>query len=119
LDAPPTPRPAGDLRRFQIEPQEDGVPVQTMNSVVPALRFFFATLDCLGLVRGLVRLAHPCNLPMVLSHDEVAGSSSHVSQAPSGTFDPLSSDHTEISDARILSPAISSTLANHAAWQSA
>jgi integrase/recombinase XerD len=32
---------ADDLRRFQIEQQEDGVPVPTMNSIVSALRFFF------------------------------------------------------------------------------
>jgi integrase/recombinase XerD len=37
---------ADDLRRFQIEQQEDGVPVPTMNSIVSALRFFFThTLD--------------------------------------------------------------------------
>lgn len=35
-----------DLRRFQIEQQEDGVPIPTMNSIVSALRFFFThTLD--------------------------------------------------------------------------
>ena len=32
---------AEDLRRFQIEQQEAGVPVPTMNSIVAALRFFF------------------------------------------------------------------------------
>jgi hypothetical protein len=37
---------ADDLRRFQIEQQEDGIPVPTMNSIVSALRFFFThTLD--------------------------------------------------------------------------
>jgi integrase/recombinase XerD len=37
---------ADDLRRFQIEQQEDGVPVPTINSIVSALRFFFThTLD--------------------------------------------------------------------------
>lgn len=37
---------ADDLRRFQIEQQEDGVPVPTMNSIVSALRFLFIhTLD--------------------------------------------------------------------------
>ncbi len=30
-----------DLCRFQIEQQDDGVPVPTMNSIVSALRFFF------------------------------------------------------------------------------
>src|SRR6478736_8554591 len=64
---------ADDLRRFQIEQQEDGVPVPTMNSIVSALRFFFTqTLDRPDLARRLVRLAHPRNLPVVLSRDGVA-----------------------------------------------
>ncbi|MGO4834060.1 tyrosine-type recombinase/integrase [Rhizobiaceae sp. 2RAB30] len=64
---------ADDLRRFQIEQQEDGVPVPTMNSIVSALRFFFThTLDRQALARRLVRLSHPRTLPMVLSRDEVA-----------------------------------------------
>ncbi|TRC98283.1 integrase [Mesorhizobium sp. WSM4303] len=63
----------GDLRRFQIEQQEDGVPVPTMDSIVPALRFFFThTVDRPDLARKLVRLAHPRKLPVVLSRDEVA-----------------------------------------------
>lgn len=62
-----------DLRRFQIEQQNDGVPVPTMNSIVSALRFLFTqTLDRPDLARRLVRLAHPRNLPVVLSRDEVA-----------------------------------------------
>lgn len=37
---------AEDVRRFQIEQQEAGVPAPTMNSIVAALRFFFNhTLD--------------------------------------------------------------------------
>jgi hypothetical protein len=32
---------AEDVRRFQIEQQETGVPAPTMNSIVAALRFFF------------------------------------------------------------------------------
>ncbi|MER9121489.1 site-specific integrase, partial [Mesorhizobium sp. M0954] len=64
---------ADDLRRFQIEQQEDGVPVPTMNSIVSALRFFFThTVDRPDLARKLVRLAHPRKLPVVLSRDEVA-----------------------------------------------
>ncbi len=44
-----------------------------MNSIVSALRFFFTqTLDRPDLARRLVRLAHPRNLPVVLSRDEVA-----------------------------------------------
>ncbi|MBZ9898530.1 site-specific integrase [Mesorhizobium sp. BR1-1-6] len=62
-----------DLRRFQIEQQDDGVPVPTMNSIVSALRFFFThTVDRPDLARKLVRLAHPRTLPVVLSRDEVA-----------------------------------------------
>jgi integrase/recombinase XerD len=64
---------ADDLRRFQVEQQDDGVSVPTMNSIVSALRFFFThTLDRPDLARRLVRLAHPRKLPVVLSRDEVA-----------------------------------------------
>ena len=64
---------ANDLRRFQIEQQEDGVPVPTMNSAVSALRcLVIHTLDRPDLARRLVRLAHRRNLPVVLSRDEVA-----------------------------------------------
>ena len=64
---------ADDLRRFQIEQQEAGVPAPTMNSIVSALRFFFThTIDRPDLARKLVRVAHPRNLPVVLSRDEVA-----------------------------------------------
>ena len=43
------------------------------NSIVSALRFFFThTLDRPDLARKLVRLAHPRNLPVVLSRAEVA-----------------------------------------------
>jgi site-specific recombinase XerD len=64
---------ADDLRRFQVEQREAGVPVPTMNSIVSALRFLFTqTLDRPDLARRLVRLAHPRTLPVVLSRDEVA-----------------------------------------------
>jgi integrase/recombinase XerD len=44
-----------------------------MNSIVSALRFLFTqALDRPDLARRLVRLAHPRNLPVVLSRDEVA-----------------------------------------------
>jgi integrase/recombinase XerD len=63
---------ADDLRRFQIEQREAGVPTPTMNSIVSALRFFFtSTLDRPDLARRLVRVAHPRNLPVVLSREEV------------------------------------------------
>jgi integrase/recombinase XerD len=62
-----------DVRQFQIEQREAGVPTPTMNSIVSALRFFFTqTIDRPDLSRKLVRAAHPRNLPVVLSRDEVA-----------------------------------------------
>jgi integrase/recombinase XerD len=64
---------AEDLRRFQIEQRDGGVPTPTMNSIVSALRFFFThTIDRPDLARKLIRVAHPRNLPVVLSRDEVA-----------------------------------------------
>ena len=48
------------------------MPTPTMNSIVSALRFFFTqTIDRPDLARKLVRAAHPRNLPVVLSRDEV------------------------------------------------
>src|SRR5258708_5424110 len=64
---------AEDLRRFQVEQREAGVPVPTMNSIVSALRFFFTqTLDRPDLARRLIRVTHPRKAPVVLSTDEVA-----------------------------------------------
>ena len=64
---------AEDLRRFQIEQRDAGVPTPTMNSIVSALRFFFTqTIDRPDLARKLIRTPHPRNLPVVLSRDEVA-----------------------------------------------
>ena len=64
---------ADDVRRFQIEQHEAGVPMPTMNSIVSALRFFFTqTIDRPDLARKLVRAVHPRKLPIVLSRDEVA-----------------------------------------------
>lgn len=63
---------AEDLRRFQIEQQDAGVPVPTMNSIVAALRFFFThTLDRPELARRLVRTAHARKIPVVLTMEEV------------------------------------------------
>ena len=46
LGRPPDTATAEDLRRFQVEQRDAGTPVPTMNSIVSALRFFFAhTLD--------------------------------------------------------------------------
>src|ERR1700689_273331 len=64
---------AEDVRRFQVDQREAGVPVPTMNSIVSALRFFFPhTLDRPHLARRLVRVMHPRKMPAVLSPDEVA-----------------------------------------------
>lgn len=63
---------AEDLRRFQIEQQETGVPAPTMNSIVAALRFFFThTLDRPDLARKLVRTAQVRKIPVVLTLEEV------------------------------------------------
>src|ERR1700710_1540189 len=62
-----------DLRRFQVEQREAGMPVPTLNGIVSALRFFFThTLDRPDLARRLVRLAYPRTLPVVLSRGAVA-----------------------------------------------
>ncbi|CDK97855.1 putative integrase/recombinase [Magnetospirillum gryphiswaldense MSR-1 v2] len=64
---------AEDIRQFQLEQRESGVPVPTMNSIVSALRFFFThTIDRPELARKLMRISHPRQLPMVLSREEVA-----------------------------------------------
>lgn len=63
---------AEDIRRFQIEQREAGVPAPTMNSIVAALRFFFMhTLDRPELARKLVRTAHARKIPVVLTLEEV------------------------------------------------
>lgn len=64
---------AEDVRRFQIEQQDAGVPIPTMNSIVAALRFFFThTLDRPELARKLVRTAQVRKVPTILSMEEVA-----------------------------------------------
>jgi len=73
LSRPPDTATSDDLRRFQIEQREAGMPVPTMNSIVAALRFFFThTLDRPDLSRRLVRIKQIRKLPVVLSRDEVA-----------------------------------------------
>ena len=63
---------AEDLRRFQIEQQDAGVPLPTMNSIVAALRFFFThTLDRPDLARKLIRTAHARKIPVVLTLEEM------------------------------------------------
>src|SRR6202051_4528589 len=64
---------ADDVRRFQVEQRDAGVPTPTMNSIVSALRFLFTdTMDRPDLARKVIRVAHPRTLPVVLSRDEVA-----------------------------------------------
>ena len=63
---------AEDIRQFQIEQQEAGVPAPTMNSIVGALRFFFThTLDRPHLARKLVRTRQVRKIPVVLTMAEV------------------------------------------------
>jgi integrase/recombinase XerD len=63
---------AEEVRRFQIEQQEAGVPTPTMNMIVSALRFLFTqTLDRPDLARKLVRTRHERKIPAVLSMEEV------------------------------------------------
>jgi integrase/recombinase XerD len=73
LGRPPDTATAEDLRRFQVEQRDAGVPAPTMNGIVAALRFFFTnTLDRPDLARKLFRVSHPRKLPVVLSPGEVA-----------------------------------------------
>lgn len=63
---------AEDVRQFQIDQQEAGVPAPTMNSIVAALRFFFThTLDRPELARKLVRTSHMRKIPVVLTMEEM------------------------------------------------
>src|SRR3546814_15382776 len=63
---------AEDIRQFQIEQQQAGVPAPTMNSIVAALRFFFTnTLDRPDLARKLIRTKHARKIPVVLTMAEV------------------------------------------------
>ncbi len=64
---------AEDVRRFQIEQRDGGMPAPAMNSHVAGLRFFFTTtIDRPDLSRKLIRVPYPRKLPTVLSPDEVA-----------------------------------------------
>ncbi|MGQ2931007.1 MAG: tyrosine-type recombinase/integrase, partial [Sphingopyxis sp.] len=63
---------AEDVRQFQIEQQEAGVPAPTMNSIVSALRFLFThTLDRPDLARKLIRTRQVRKIPVVLTMAEV------------------------------------------------
>ena len=58
LGRPPDTATEEEVRGFQIEQRDSGVPVPTMNSIVSALRFFFThTIDRPDLARGLIRAA--------------------------------------------------------------
>jgi site-specific recombinase XerD len=74
-----------DVRRFQIEQQDAGMPVPTMNMMVSALRFFFTqTLDRPDLSRKLVRTRYERKIPTVLSMGEEAATGSHDMPETSG-----------------------------------
>ncbi len=63
---------AEDVRQFQIEQQQAGVPAPTMNSIVSALRFLFThTLDRPDLARKLIRTKQVRRIPVVLTMAEV------------------------------------------------
>src|SRR3546814_3784763 len=63
---------AEDVRQFQIEQQQAGVPAPTMNSIVGALRFFCThTLDRPDLARKLIRTKQVRKIPVVLTMAEV------------------------------------------------
>ena len=67
LRRPPDTATADDVRRFQVEQRDAGLPAPTMNSIVAALRFFFThTLDRPDLARKLFRVTYPRKLPVVL-----------------------------------------------------
>jgi integrase/recombinase XerD len=73
LERSPISATAEDVRRFQVEQREAGMPAPAMNSHVAALRFFFTTtVDRPDLSRRLIRTPYPRKLPTVLSPDEVA-----------------------------------------------
>src|ERR1700739_1218975 len=56
-----------DVRRFQIEQRDAGVPAPTMNTIVSALRFFFThTTDRPDLARQLIRTVHPRTFTVLL-----------------------------------------------------
>ena len=56
LGRSPATATAEDVRLFQVEQRENGVPAPTMNSIVAALRFLFThTLDRPDLARKLFR----------------------------------------------------------------
>ena len=72
---------AEDIRQFQFEQLEAGVPAPTMNSIVGALRFFFThTLDRPDLARKLIRTKQVRKIPVVLTMAEVTrhGSSTPI-----------------------------------------
>jgi integrase/recombinase XerD len=72
LDRSPHTATAEEVRQFQIDQQEAGVAVPTMNSIVAALRLFFThTLDRPDLARKLVRTAHERKISVVLTLEEM------------------------------------------------
>jgi integrase/recombinase XerD len=73
LGRAPNTATAEDLRRFQIDQREAGVPVPTMNGIVSALRFFFThTLDRPDLARRLVRASACCSGSSVAKAGSIA-----------------------------------------------
>src|SRR3546814_7037526 len=63
---------AEEVRQFQTDQQQAGVPVPTMNSIVSALRFLFTnTLDRPDLARKMIRTKQVRKITVVLNMAEV------------------------------------------------
>jgi len=94
-----------DVRQFQIEQQQAGVPATTMNSIVAALRFFFThTLDRPDLARRLVRAKHARKMPVVLTMAEVKRHGYHLSLKM--RFPAVSASEPERTSPSVYSPDV-------------
>ena len=83
---------AKDLRRFQAEQREAGVPEPKMSSIVSTLRFFFThTLDRPDLAHRLVGVTHPRTLPAAAKpqRSRLPAERDDLPQAPGGAVGRL------------------------------
>jgi hypothetical protein len=108
---------AEEVRRFQVEQCDLGVPAPTMNAIVSALRFFFTqVLDRPDLARKLVRMRHVRKLPVVLSQDEVARAWEETARAAAhereiaSTYIPVVVGGSKLPFARLWSDAMALAL---------
>jgi hypothetical protein len=89
---PPDAATAKNLRRFQAEQREAGVPVPKMSSIVSTLRFFFThTLDRPDLAHRLVGVTHPRTLPAAAKpqRSRLPAECDDLPQAPGGAVGRL------------------------------